>query len=395
MHELGPLRMSYYVERNTVMTQRIFNLVKIYNIVKILAGDELKRDQFKFIYKVHDCIYSSALKNDYLSEQFGPHIMKEVIPEMTAYKSMILIKNIDDQKAIDAEKKTKKAEERAALGLSEEEEEELKLDLPPQPVTKNKKKKQEIDPEIIEQARIAALFKRELATYGVSKTIMIKLYATNTVSNNLSSLHFQRTWIWENYFKDDAERMEGWNAGAAALRRINVQVLEDIEDFILLKGFVQNNGNPSPIEAIDGRINRDLKEKRERQKMEQATSGEKNEDEKVDDPHELGAVEDAHRKFLNKHRPHERKWNFIQDDAAVAVPHVLRASADPRKSYIDGRVQNLLQLLEMMGAHLRMHDDKAWNHLNVMTKRIFEDREQEMSNRMEAYKQMLEDAANK
>lgn len=105
--------------------------------------------------------------------------MKEVIPEMTAYKSMILIKNIDDQKAIDAEKKTKKAEERAALGLSEEEEEELKLDLPPQPVTKNKKKKQEIDPEIIEQARIAALFKRELATYGVSKTIMIKLYATN------------------------------------------------------------------------------------------------------------------------------------------------------------------------------------------------------------------------
>ena len=99
--------------------------------------------------------------------------MKEVIPEMTAFKSMLLIKDIDDQKAIDAEKKKKKAEERAALGLSEEEEEELKLDLPPQPVTKNKKKKQEIDPEIIEQARIAALFKRELATYGVSRTVMV------------------------------------------------------------------------------------------------------------------------------------------------------------------------------------------------------------------------------
>ena len=28
MFELGPLRMSYYVERNTVMTQRIFSLIK-------------------------------------------------------------------------------------------------------------------------------------------------------------------------------------------------------------------------------------------------------------------------------------------------------------------------------------------------------------------------------
>ena len=178
MHELGPLRMSYYVERNTIMTQKIFHLIKVYNIVKILAGDQLKRDQFQFIYNVHDIVYCSALKNDYLSEQFGPHVMKEVIPEMTAYKAMLLIRDIDDQKANDVEKKKKKAEERAALGLSEEEEEELKLDLPPQPVTKNKKKKQEIDPEIIEQARIAALFKRELATYGVSKTITVQLCLT-------------------------------------------------------------------------------------------------------------------------------------------------------------------------------------------------------------------------
>ncbi len=144
-------------------------MVKVYNIVKILAGDDLKRDQFKFIYSIHDIVYNSALKNDYLSEQFGAHVMKEVVPELTAFKAMLRIMNIDDQKAADIEKKERKKEERAALGLSEEEEEELKLDLPPQPVSKNKKKKQEIDPEIIEQARVVALFKRELATYGVSK----------------------------------------------------------------------------------------------------------------------------------------------------------------------------------------------------------------------------------
>ena len=120
--------------------------------------------------------------------------MKEVIPEMTAFKSMLLIKDIDDQKAIDAEKKKKKAEERAALGLSEEEEEELKLELPPQPITRKKQRKVEIDPEIIEKARIAALFKRELATYGVSRTINhggnnLARRQTLSVSNNLFFLH--------------------------------------------------------------------------------------------------------------------------------------------------------------------------------------------------------------
>ena len=160
--------MSYYVERNTEMTKKIYTLIDQYTIVKELAGDDLKRDQFKFMYNIHEIVYRSALKNDYLSEQFGAHVLKVVVPELTAFKSMLLIRDIDDQKAIDVDKKQKRKEEREALGQSEEEEEELKLDLPPQPVTKNKKKKQEIDPEIIEAARQVALFKRELATYGVS-----------------------------------------------------------------------------------------------------------------------------------------------------------------------------------------------------------------------------------
>ena len=98
-------------------------------------------------------------------------VMQAVIPEMTVYEAMTLIRKIDDKKQSDIEKKQKKAEERAALGLSEEEEEELKLDIP-QPVVKpgSRKKKVEIDPEIIERAREVALLKRELATYGVSLT---------------------------------------------------------------------------------------------------------------------------------------------------------------------------------------------------------------------------------
>ena len=82
---------------------------------------------------------------------------------------MLLIRDIDDRKAADAEKKQKKKEERAALGLSEEEEEELKLDLPMPSPQKKGKKKVEIDPEVIEEARRKAEFKRELSIYGVSE----------------------------------------------------------------------------------------------------------------------------------------------------------------------------------------------------------------------------------
>ena len=45
--------------------------------------------------------------------------------------------------------------------------------------------------------------------------------------------------------------------------------------------------------------------------MLQYEQGDRNEEDKTDDPLELGKVEDKKRKFLNQLRPHERIWNFI------------------------------------------------------------------------------------
>ena len=82
---------------------------------------------------MHEKVYSSALKNFYLDPKLNGTIMQSVIPEITVFYGMLLIRDIDDKKQEDAEKAQKKKEERAALGLSEEEEEELVLDIP-QPV---------------------------------------------------------------------------------------------------------------------------------------------------------------------------------------------------------------------------------------------------------------------
>ena len=172
-------------------------------------------------------------------------------------------------------------------------------------------------------------------------------------------------------------------------------VLEDIEDFILLKGFT-NNGQPLQIEAIQGRVNADLREKRARQAMELDTSGKQPEDEENKiDPFEDGKVEDQKRQFITPLRPHKKIWNFVEEDEETKVPHVLRAAADPNASYIDGRVQALLTIIEGMGTHLRMHDDQAWNHLNNMTLAIFQKKEDAIRSKMEAYEKMQEELANK
>jgi len=67
MHKAGPLHCSYYIERNSLMAAKIIELVRQYNIVKVLTGDALKTDQFKFIYKIHEMVYNCALKDNYLN----------------------------------------------------------------------------------------------------------------------------------------------------------------------------------------------------------------------------------------------------------------------------------------------------------------------------------------
>lgn len=79
--------------------------------------------------------------------------MQNTVPELTVFKSMMLIMEIDDKKIADAQLKARKKAERESLGLSEEEEEPLQLELPALPTKAGRKKKMEHDPEVIERAR--------------------------------------------------------------------------------------------------------------------------------------------------------------------------------------------------------------------------------------------------
>ena len=73
------------------------------------------------------------------------------------------------------------------------------------------------------------------------------------------------------------------------------------------------------------------------------------------------------------------------------MPHVLRANADPNAAYIDGRIGDLMNLIEDIGGHLLTHQAESWKHINGMTLAIFVEFERDLVNRMEIYEKKLEE----
>lgn len=78
MNEDGILRCKYVVEDNTELMEKTIATVQKDLTAQWLAGDELKRDQFKFIYDVIKIIYDSALRDLLLNED--PKVVDNVIP---------------------------------------------------------------------------------------------------------------------------------------------------------------------------------------------------------------------------------------------------------------------------------------------------------------------------
>jgi hypothetical protein len=177
----------YNIPENEKMHKTICETVRQDSIVQWLASTPLKRDQFKFIYEIHEIVYKCALRDDFIALNFDEKernvlynspIFTKVIPMLTVLKAMLRIRDIDDKKQADA-----KHEEQMKLRMTttyfsafkKEEEEETKEEETKKMSTTGmkqaaakKKKVIEIDPEELERLRKEAEFKAELKKYGVS-----------------------------------------------------------------------------------------------------------------------------------------------------------------------------------------------------------------------------------
>ena len=53
------------------------------------------------------------------------------------------------------------------------------------------------------------------------------------------------------------------------------------------------------------------------------------------------------------------------------MPHLLRADSNPKKCYIDGRIEKVMEDIQALGFHLTRHEDMRWKTLRNFTIDIF------------------------
>ena len=108
MDALGHLRRKYKIESNTELMEEVKDMVKKDLIVQWLVGDELKQDQFKFFYDTTKIVYESALRGKLLERD--SNVLDNVLPKLIAYRSLMVIREIQLTKAKEIKKAKEKAE---------------------------------------------------------------------------------------------------------------------------------------------------------------------------------------------------------------------------------------------------------------------------------------------
>jgi hypothetical protein len=181
MNKEGPLHCKYIIEDNTELQDKTIFMIKRDLEAQWLAGDELKRDQFKFNYKVMKIIYDSALKDQLLNEH--KEVVETVLPSLAAYQSLLIIKGILDTKEWEKKKEKEKLELEGGLSLPKKETivEEQQPVPEPSPTKASPAKKGAKPIEVVfekseaEKEREAKL--EEIKKYGVSSNLVKKYIA--------------------------------------------------------------------------------------------------------------------------------------------------------------------------------------------------------------------------
>jgi 3-methyladenine DNA glycosylase AlkC len=114
MHQEGPLHCKYVIENNEDLMKKTCEMVKKDVVAQWLAGDELKQDQFKFIYQTVRIMYMSALKPLVLADD--KRIIETILPNLVAFRAIRQSKDILIRKKVDTKKDMEKVERMLKTG---------------------------------------------------------------------------------------------------------------------------------------------------------------------------------------------------------------------------------------------------------------------------------------
>jgi hypothetical protein len=102
----GVNRVKYHVEENTDLHTKIIHMVDMDFLAQYLAGDQIKRDQICFLYRVEDIVYNSVLRKKLLEND--EEVIKSTIPKLATYRALLVIRDILNRKWDDAQEEKAK-----------------------------------------------------------------------------------------------------------------------------------------------------------------------------------------------------------------------------------------------------------------------------------------------
>ena len=200
----------YTMRLNHEMQSLIITMVDHDVTCQWLMGDQLKRDQFCFIYEVVKRLYDSPAREKLLA--MDKELCTKSIPRLTVFRTLVHMREIIMEKDT-FEKKQKKLKEpcypvKEGQQPPEPEEEEKQPEPEPEP---------EVDPAKEEELTPEELFlKREEETREERE-------------------QFGRFWIWDRYISEGKRGY--WQEMAELMTHINDHVVEDIDDHIKMNIF--------------------------------------------------------------------------------------------------------------------------------------------------------------
>lgn len=174
MDKEGPLHCRYIIEDNTDLQDKTILMIQKDLTAQWLAGDDLKQDQFKFMYNIVKIVFDSALKDQLLNDK--KEVIENVVPALAAYESLMIIKNILDVKEAEKKKELEKLERdggnttRLVKAVTIVEEEPVVVASPVKTTASPLKKGQSMiqPPEKSEAEKEREAQREEMKKYGVS-----------------------------------------------------------------------------------------------------------------------------------------------------------------------------------------------------------------------------------
>lgn len=311
------------------------------------------------------------MKEKFLAED--KIVVESVIPKVVAFKSLMAMRAIQYRKGEEFRKAKEKRQKNEALlkanpkpspakkpvakskspGKSKSPSKSPEKSKSPGKAKKGKGKEEEVE-EVPEEKDPLEMTEEEIYLKRMSDEANVDLLYLSEEQKRqrleeAERKKFGRYWVWEGYFNEKNKDL--WLDTVEALKHINEQVIEDIEDAILLEAFKGVNDKNKLQKMIDD----DQKER---------MTNEKKLTKKGADEWYAKALEDSKkRKQLDTMRP-PAVWNFIQDTAEEPIPHVLRAKANPAKCYEDGRIEKIQEAIDHIGRDLLRYEEIKWNRLN-------------------------------